>query len=79
MSGDRRVALSVHDPLAPQRYLEVRGEVTAVEPDPEGTGTWALLDHYGHGDQEVLDRAIRVILTITPNRFSTFAAPARQD
>ncbi|GAB4435376.1 MAG: PPOX class F420-dependent oxidoreductase [Chloroflexi bacterium OHK40] len=32
---DPRIALSIVDPANPLRYLEVRGRVVAVEPDPE--------------------------------------------
>lgn len=30
-----RIALSIVDPSNPYRYLEIRGKVVAVEPDPE--------------------------------------------
>lgn len=32
---DNRIALSVHDPDEPHRYLEVRGRVDRIEPDPD--------------------------------------------
>lgn len=32
---DSRVAVSIVDPTNPYRYLEVRGEVVAFEPDPD--------------------------------------------
>lgn len=32
---DPRIALSIVDPANPLRYLEIRGRVVAVEPDPE--------------------------------------------
>jgi PPOX class probable F420-dependent enzyme len=32
---DPRIALSIVDPTNPLRYLEIRGRVVAVEPDPE--------------------------------------------
>lgn len=35
LQRDPRIALSIVDPANPLRYLEVRGRVVAVEPDPE--------------------------------------------
>jgi PPOX class probable F420-dependent enzyme len=32
---DPRIALSIVDPTNPLRYLEIRGRVVAVEPDPQ--------------------------------------------
>jgi PPOX class probable F420-dependent enzyme len=32
---DRRVALSILDPENPYRYIEIRGEVVSIEPDPD--------------------------------------------
>jgi len=34
LNRDRRIALSIVDPENPFRYLEIRGEVTRVEEDP---------------------------------------------
>jgi PPOX class probable F420-dependent enzyme len=76
---DPRVALSIHDPDARQRYIEVRGTVTSIDPDPTGEGTKAIGRRYGLSDMEVADRAIRVILTITPARYSTQRIPPRPD
>jgi len=35
------VALSIHDPDEPYRYLEIRGVIETVEPDPDG-GTFFM-------------------------------------
>lgn len=35
LSREPRVALAIVDPSNPYRYLEIRGRVVAVEPDPE--------------------------------------------
>ena len=35
VAREPRVALSILDPQNPYRYLEVRGTVVAIEPDPE--------------------------------------------
>lgn len=37
---DGRIALSIMDPADPYRYLEIRGEVAGIEPDP----TLSLID-----------------------------------
>jgi PPOX class probable F420-dependent enzyme len=79
VSRDPRVALSIHDPEARQRYIEVRGTVTGIEPDPTGDGTRAIGRRYGLTDMPVPDRAIRVILTVTPSRYSTQRIPPRPD
>ncbi|WP_129673657.1 PPOX class F420-dependent oxidoreductase [Candidatus Chloroploca sp. Khr17] len=35
LKHDPRIALSIVDPGNPYRYLEIRGHVAAIEPDPE--------------------------------------------
>lgn len=35
LERDPRIALSIVDPANPLRYIEIRGRVVAVEPDPE--------------------------------------------
>ena len=35
LQKDARIALSIVDPENPYRYLEVRGEVVRIDPDPE--------------------------------------------
>src|SRR5680860_285345 len=35
LKRDQRIALSIVDPENPYRYLELRGNVVQVEPDPE--------------------------------------------
>lgn len=34
LKSDARVALSILDPADPYRYLEIRGELVEIEPDP---------------------------------------------
>lgn len=41
---DPRVAVSIVDPANPYRYLELRGTMTAVEPDPDK----AFIDRMAH-------------------------------
>ena len=41
-----RVALSISDPDNPYRYLEVRGDVERIEPDPTASLLLRLTDRY---------------------------------
>lgn len=41
------VALSITDPDRPYRYLEVRGRVARIVPDPEGAEFVRLAERYG--------------------------------
>jgi PPOX class probable F420-dependent enzyme len=64
---DPRVSVSVNDPDAPYRYLEVRGVVERVEPDPEGEFFDVLGDRYGlRYDKPIGDHERRVILVMRP-------------
>jgi PPOX class probable F420-dependent enzyme len=66
-----RVALSVIDPSRPYRYLEVRGSVVRIDPDPEGAFFQVLADRYGMAmDGPVGDAADRIVLVIRPDRVS---------
>ncbi|MGE2723039.1 PPOX class F420-dependent oxidoreductase [Mycolicibacterium celeriflavum] len=65
------VAVSVSDPENPYRYLEVRGVVEAIEPDPTGAFYLQLNDRYsGPLTEAPADKADRVILTVRPTGFS---------
>jgi PPOX class probable F420-dependent enzyme len=59
-------AMSVTDPDRPYRYLEVRGVLDHVEPDPEGEFYVELSTRYGAGGKPPADKADRVILVIRP-------------
>ena len=64
---DPHVALSVNDPDAPYRYLEVRGVVESVEPDPTGAFFDVLARRYGLDYERPLDDAAdRIILRVRP-------------
>lgn len=70
LQTDRHVGLLVIDPDDDQRYLSVRGTLTDIQDDPEGKFFKGLQERYrGQADDEVADRAVRVILTITPDHF----------
>ncbi|GAB07259.1 TIGR03618 family F420-dependent PPOX class oxidoreductase [Gordonia amarae] len=71
VSGDPRVAISVNDPDQPYRYLEVRGVVERIEPDPTGSEFAALADRYGLPlDGPPGDVGHRVVLVVTPTATS---------
>jgi PPOX class probable F420-dependent enzyme len=66
-----RVALSITDPDNQYRYLQVRGEVENVEPDPTGAFYNTLQQRYRGHTSEVKDRDVRVVLTIRPTGFKS--------
>ena len=71
VSVNPRVALSVIDPTQPYRYLEVRGSVVRIDPDPEGAFFQVLADRYGMAmDGPVADAADRIVFVIRPDRGS---------
>lgn len=64
-----RVALSIVDPDNGYRYMQLRGEIQNVEPDPTGTFYNTLQQRYRGHTSEVKDRDVRVVLTIRPTGF----------
>ncbi|MCK9897188.1 PPOX class F420-dependent oxidoreductase [Frankia sp. AgB32] len=69
-AADPRVALSIHDPDNPYRYLEVRGEVEAIEADPNGKFFDVLAKRYDLAYDSLPDAARRVVLVIAPRAAS---------
>lgn len=64
---DPSVAVSVNDPDRPYRYLEVRGPVDGIEPDPDGAFFDTLARRYGlEYEPPVGDAARRVVLAVRP-------------
>jgi len=60
------MSLSVIDPADPFRYLEVRGSLVDIVPDPEGEFYIRLGKRYGNaGQQAPPDSADRVILVMS--------------
>ncbi|MFE9409101.1 PPOX class F420-dependent oxidoreductase [Streptomyces sp. NPDC006704] len=67
--ADPKVSLSVNDPDQPYRYLEVRGTVERIEPDPTGAFFDLLAQRYGLEYERPLDDAEhRVVLVMRPER-----------
>lgn len=64
-----RIALSITDPNDQYRYLQLRGVIEKVEPDPTGAFYQTLQQRYRGYTTEVKDRDVRVIFTIRPTGF----------
>lgn len=47
VTANPSVAVSVNDPEQPYRYLEIRGIVERIDPDPDGAFFTALAERYG--------------------------------
>jgi PPOX class probable F420-dependent enzyme len=74
LANEPRVALSIHDPEDPYRFLEVRGRVEEVADDDEQASFYRSLQvRYGM-DYPIRDAAVRVVFTIRPETFVTVAA-----
>lgn len=63
---DPRITISVSDPDNPYRYVEVRGVVKAIEPDPDGAFFDRLAARYGLHLDDLPDRRQRVVLVVEP-------------
>jgi PPOX class probable F420-dependent enzyme len=65
------VAMSVVDPQTPYRYLEVRGVVEEIIPDPTGAFYLKLNDRYsGPLTEPPPDKADRVIIVVRATGFT---------
>lgn len=65
------VAFSIHDPDQPYRYLEVRGRVAGIEPDPAARFFLSLADRYRLAvDGPPDDAPHRVVITVEPTAVS---------
>lgn len=69
LQREPRVALSVTDPDNQYRYLQVRGVVDDVQPDPTGAFYQVLQQRYMGFTREVADRDVRVVLRVRPTAF----------
>jgi len=65
------VALSITDPDRPSRYLEIRGRVERIVPDPEGAEFVRLAERYGVPQGPPPDAADRIAVAIRPLRTTT--------
>ncbi len=62
------VALSIADPGRPSRYLEIRGRVERIVPDPQGAEFVRLAARYGLRQGPPPDAADRIAVAIRPER-----------
>ena len=60
------VALSIADPDQPERYLEIRGRVERILPDPGGAEFVRLAERYGVPQGAPPDAADRIAVAIRP-------------
>jgi PPOX class probable F420-dependent enzyme len=65
------VALSIVDPGRPSRYLEIRGRVEQIIPDPEGAEYVRLAGRYGLRQGPPADAADRIAVAIRPLHITT--------
>lgn len=70
LQHEPRVAISVLPDGNPYGYLEIRGELDRIEPDPTGSLYTRLAERYGQGAIVPPDAADRVKIAIRPTRFS---------
>ena len=71
VTAEPRIAMSVHDPDRPYRYLEVRGTVERIEPDPARQFFAELAKRYGlELDGPPGDAADRVVFVVRPEAVS---------
>jgi PPOX class probable F420-dependent enzyme len=71
ITNNPEVAFSVNDPDQPYRYLEVRGTVERIEPDPTGEFFLTIAARYGlQLDEPPADAPDRVIYVVRPTRTS---------
>ncbi|MFD7335965.1 PPOX class F420-dependent oxidoreductase [Streptomyces violascens] len=69
VTADPKVSISVNDPDKPYRYLEVRGTVERIEPDPTGAFFDVLAKRYSlEYEAPVGDAEHRVVLVMRPER-----------
>ena len=60
------VALSIIDPDEPSRYLEIRGRVEQIVPDPGASEFVRLAERYGLPQGPPADAAYRIAVAIRP-------------
>lgn len=69
--AEPRVAVSINDPEHPYRYLEIRGRVERIEPDPTAAFFLELAERYSMSlDGPPGDAPDRVVLVVRPEAVS---------
>jgi PPOX class probable F420-dependent enzyme len=71
VEANPNIAMSIVDPDNPYRYLEVRGVVEEIVPDPTGAFYLELNDRYsGPLTEPPPDKADRVIIVVRPTGYT---------
>lgn len=72
LQRDKRVSLSILDPLDPYRYVEIRGELDEIEPDPEIAFISRMAKKYIGRDRYPWHRPgdERVVMKVRPTHLS---------
>jgi PPOX class probable F420-dependent enzyme len=65
------VALSIADPGRPSRYLEIRGRVEKIIPDPQGAEFIRLAARYGQRQGPPPDAEHRIAVAVRPEHATT--------
>lgn len=72
LQRDKRIAMSISDPEDPYRYIEIRGELVEIEPDPN-------IDFISRMAKKYIDRDRypwhkegdeRIVMNIRPTKIS---------
>jgi PPOX class probable F420-dependent enzyme len=69
LQREPRVAFSIADPDDGYRYLQIRGVVDRIDPDPTGAFFQTLQQRYRGYTTDVADRDLRVLITVRPTGF----------
>ena len=72
LADEPRVAMSIIDPDDHYRFLEIRGAVESIEPDPDAAFYQTLQRRYGTSFT-LTDTPYRVVITVRPDRFVAVA------
>lgn len=71
LAKNKSMSFTVFDPDKPIRYLELRGSLAEIVPDPEGAFYVQLAQRYGNANAKPpADHADRVILVMSVERVS---------
>jgi PPOX class probable F420-dependent enzyme len=73
LADEPRLALSIADPEDQYRFLEVRGVVESVEDDDAEASFYKNLQTRYGMDYPVSDAAVRVVITIRPEKYVAVA------
>ncbi|MFD1715758.1 PPOX class F420-dependent oxidoreductase [Amnibacterium flavum] len=72
LEAEPRFSFVIIDPEDPYRYLEIRGELESIEPDPTGAFYVVLGQRYGNAEQEPpADSPDRVVIALRPEVYNT--------